>query len=54
MPDRLEGYGYYEADQDGGTGQWISSQQHFEEELLAAIMILLEASESTESSTIAT
>lgn len=38
LPERLRGYGYRMADQDGGTGEeWVTPQRDLEETLIEAI-----------------
>ena len=41
----LAGYGYIEADQDGGTGKTISPEQHKEEEFFEALRQELDVKE---------
>lgn len=46
LPDRLRGYGYRGADQDGFDGsEWITPQQDLEEQMLEAVKVLLDARE---------
>lgn len=44
--ERLAGYGYRLADQDGGDGEeLVSPQRDFEETLIEAVKVLLDARE---------
>lgn len=44
LPDRLVGYGYRGADQDGFDGEeWVTPQRDLEETLLEAIKVEFEA-----------
>lgn len=46
LPDRLKGYGYRVADQDGGTGEeWVTPQEDFELTMIEAARELLDARE---------
>jgi hypothetical protein len=46
LPDRLRGYGHRMADQDGGNGEeWIWPQEDFEQQMIEAARVLLDAVE---------
>lgn len=46
LPERLRGFGHRGADQDGYDGsEWISPQEDFEEQMIEAARVLLDAVE---------
>ena len=46
LPERLRGFGYRGADQDGYDGsEWVTPQEDFEAQMLEAARVLLDARE---------